>query len=43
MPTDQAVDALVAMALAEDVGTGDLTAEALVEPGRRVRAHLEQK
>jgi nicotinate-nucleotide pyrophosphorylase (carboxylating) len=29
--------------LAEDVGTGDLTAEALVEPGRGARARITQK
>lgn len=43
MAMDQAVEELVARALAEDVGTGDLTAEALVEPGRRARARIAQK
>jgi nicotinate-nucleotide pyrophosphorylase (carboxylating) len=40
---DQAIEDLVARALAEDVGPRDLTAEALVEPGRRARARIEQK
>jgi nicotinate-nucleotide pyrophosphorylase (carboxylating) len=43
MPIDQAVEDLVARALAEDVGMGDLTAEAVVEAGRRARARIEQK
>jgi nicotinate-nucleotide pyrophosphorylase (carboxylating) len=40
---DQAVEDLVAAALAEDVGSGDLTAEAVVEAGRRARARIDQK
>jgi nicotinate-nucleotide pyrophosphorylase (carboxylating) len=40
---DQSVEDVVARALAEDVGPGDLTAEALVDPGRRARARIEQK
>jgi nicotinate-nucleotide pyrophosphorylase (carboxylating) len=40
---DQATEDLVATALAEDVGVGDLTAEAVVEPGRRARARITQK
>src|SRR4029453_15920955 len=43
MPIDQAIEDLVATALAEDIGVGDLTAEALVEPGRRARGRIEQK
>jgi len=34
---------LISRALAEDVGSGDLTTEALVEPGRRARARMIQK
>jgi nicotinate-nucleotide pyrophosphorylase (carboxylating) len=34
---------LIEQALAEDVGTGDLTTEALVEPGRKARARIERK
>jgi nicotinate-nucleotide pyrophosphorylase (carboxylating) len=41
--TDQAIEVLVERALAEDVGGGDLTAEALVEPERRARAQIAQK
>jgi nicotinate-nucleotide pyrophosphorylase (carboxylating) len=40
---DPAVNDLIARALAEDVGPGDLTAEAVVEPGTRARARIEQK
>jgi nicotinate-nucleotide pyrophosphorylase (carboxylating) len=40
---DEAVEQLVAKALAEDVGTGDLTAEAVVEPDRRARGQIMQK
>jgi nicotinate-nucleotide pyrophosphorylase (carboxylating) len=43
MTIDQATEELVATALAEDVGVGDLTAEAVVESGRRARARIEQK
>jgi nicotinate-nucleotide pyrophosphorylase (carboxylating) len=43
MAIDQGVEDLVARALAEDVGAGDLTAEAVVEAGRRARARIEQK
>jgi nicotinate-nucleotide pyrophosphorylase (carboxylating) len=34
---------LIDRALAEDVGEGDLTTEAVVEPGARARARIEQK
>jgi nicotinate-nucleotide pyrophosphorylase (carboxylating) len=34
---------LIDRALAEDVGPGDVTTEALVEPGRRASARIEQK
>jgi nicotinate-nucleotide pyrophosphorylase (carboxylating) len=34
---------LIARSLAEDVGPGDVTTEALVEPGRRASAWIEQK
>jgi nicotinate-nucleotide pyrophosphorylase (carboxylating) len=43
MTIDQATEDLVATALAEDVGVGDMTAEAVVESGRRARARIEQK
>jgi nicotinate-nucleotide pyrophosphorylase (carboxylating) len=43
MPIDQAIEDLVATALAEDVGVGDLTAEAVIEAGRRARARIAQK
>jgi nicotinate-nucleotide pyrophosphorylase (carboxylating) len=43
MPIDQETEDLIARALAEDVGVGDLTAEAVVEPGRRARGRIEQK
>jgi nicotinate-nucleotide pyrophosphorylase (carboxylating) len=43
MPIDDEIEDLIARALAEDVGKGDLTAEALVEPRRRARARIEQK
>jgi nicotinate-nucleotide pyrophosphorylase (carboxylating) len=42
MPAPE-VDDLVARALEEDVGTGDLTTQAVVEPGRRARALVVQK
>ncbi|HET9073030.1 MAG TPA: carboxylating nicotinate-nucleotide diphosphorylase [Solirubrobacteraceae bacterium] len=38
-----ALDALVAAALAEDVGTGDVTGEATVPASRRARARITQK
>ena len=34
---------LIDRALAEDVGEGDITTEAVVEPGARARARIEQK
>jgi nicotinate-nucleotide pyrophosphorylase (carboxylating) len=40
---DRAVEDLVGRALAEDVGLRDVTTEALVEPGRRARAHIVRK
>ena len=40
---DQAVQDLISRALAEDVGAGDLTTEAVVEPGTRARARIDQK
>jgi nicotinate-nucleotide pyrophosphorylase (carboxylating) len=43
MTIDQAIEGLVATALAEDVGVGDLTAEAIVQPGRTARGWIEQK
>jgi nicotinate-nucleotide pyrophosphorylase (carboxylating) len=41
--SDQQVEDLVSRALAEDVGPRDVTTEALIEPGRRARATIEQK
>jgi nicotinate-nucleotide pyrophosphorylase (carboxylating) len=38
-----AVEELITLALAEDVGLGDLTTEAVVEPGRRALGRIEQK
>jgi nicotinate-nucleotide pyrophosphorylase (carboxylating) len=40
---DPATEDLIARALAEDVGPGDLTTEAVVPPGTRARALIEQK
>jgi len=40
---DSATNELIARALAEDVGPGDLTTEAVVEPGLRARARITQK
>ena len=40
---DPGIEDLIARALAEDVGAGDLTTEAVVEPGTRARARIEQK
>jgi nicotinate-nucleotide pyrophosphorylase (carboxylating) len=40
---DHATEDLIARALAEDVGPGDLTTEAVVPPGTRARALIEQK
>jgi nicotinate-nucleotide pyrophosphorylase (carboxylating) len=37
------VQDLIARALAEDVGAGDLTTEAVVDPGRRARGSIDQK
>jgi nicotinate-nucleotide pyrophosphorylase (carboxylating) len=42
MPSSEVQD-LITRALAEDVGSRDVTTEALVEPGRRARATIEQK
>jgi nicotinate-nucleotide pyrophosphorylase (carboxylating) len=36
-------EALIDRALAEDIGAGDMTTEALVEPDRRARGRIEQK
>jgi nicotinate-nucleotide pyrophosphorylase (carboxylating) len=38
-----AVDDLIARALAEDIGSGDLTSEAVVDPGARALARITQK
>jgi nicotinate-nucleotide pyrophosphorylase (carboxylating) len=43
MSIDQAIEDLVATALAEDVGVGDLTAEAVIDAGKRARARIAQK
>ena len=40
---DSRLDETVARALAEDLGSGDVTSEATVEPGRRARARITQK
>jgi len=40
---EPAIEELVARALAEDVGVRDVTTEAIVEPGRRARAEIEQR
>jgi nicotinate-nucleotide pyrophosphorylase (carboxylating) len=40
---DPEIEGLITRALAEDIGLRDLTAEAVVEPGRRARAQIEQK
>ena len=40
---DTGIDDLIARALAEDVGDGDLTAEAVVDPGTRAQARIDQK
>src|SRR4051794_25239030 len=40
--SDEVTD-LIARALAEDVGPGDITTEALIDPDRRARARIEQK
>ena len=37
------VQDLIGRALAEDVGLRDVTTEALVDPGRRARARIDQK
>jgi nicotinate-nucleotide pyrophosphorylase (carboxylating) len=42
MPAPEVED-LIARALEEDVGAGDLTTQAVVEPGRRARALVAQK
>ena len=43
MPQPEGIRELVARALAEDVGAGDLTGEATVPPGASARATLTQK
>jgi nicotinate-nucleotide pyrophosphorylase (carboxylating) len=40
---DPQVEDLVSRALTEDLGLRDVTTEALIEPGRRARATIEQK
>jgi nicotinate-nucleotide pyrophosphorylase (carboxylating) len=40
---DSAVEDLISRAVTEDVGLGDLTTEAVVEPGRRASAQIERK
>jgi len=40
---DPQLENLISLALAEDVGPRDLTTEAVVEPGTRARARIEQK
>jgi nicotinate-nucleotide pyrophosphorylase (carboxylating) len=40
---DTGIEDVVSRALSEDVGLQDLTTEAVVEPGRRARARIEQK
>jgi nicotinate-nucleotide pyrophosphorylase (carboxylating) len=40
---DTQIEDVVSRALAEDLGLRDLTTEALVEPGRRAHARIEQK
>jgi nicotinate-nucleotide pyrophosphorylase (carboxylating) len=40
---DPQVEDLVSRALAEDIGLRDVTTEALIDPGRRARATIEQK
>jgi nicotinate-nucleotide pyrophosphorylase (carboxylating) len=40
--SDEVTD-LIARALAEDVGPGDVTTETLIDPDRRARARIEQK
>src|SRR5919202_118955 len=37
------IENLIARALAEDIGLRDVTAEAVIEPGRRARGWIEQK
>ncbi len=41
--TDAQIDDQVARALAEDIGSGDLTAQATVEAGQRARGRITQK
>ena len=43
MTLSNEVQDLIARAFAEDVGAGDLTTEAVVDPGRRARGSIEQK
>jgi nicotinate-nucleotide pyrophosphorylase (carboxylating) len=43
MPLDQQTRDLIARALAEDLGSGDVTAEAVVDEGATARAEIEQK
>ncbi|MEP6953243.1 MAG: carboxylating nicotinate-nucleotide diphosphorylase [Solirubrobacteraceae bacterium] len=42
-PSRTELEAVVRQALAEDVGTGDLTTQATVPPGTRARARITQK
>jgi len=43
LPDTEAISAIVRLALAEDVGRGDLTTEATVPPGARAVAEIRQK
>ena len=42
-PRTDAVEAIIRLALAEDIGRGDITAESTVEPETRARAEILQK
>ena len=42
-PRTDAVEAIIRLALAEDIGRGDVTAESTVEPGTRATAEILQK
>src|ERR671938_1938494 len=43
LPASADVQAIVRLALAEDIGRGDLTTEATVAPGARAQAEILQK
>lgn len=43
LPDTEAINAIMRLALAEDVGRGDLTTEATVPPGARAVAEIRQK